>query len=138
MISSADTGKRPCEGILMFKSGIARAALVFAAFAAFSIATAPEGFSQMQAQTTLFKVVTEKDDIIIGLNAEELQAVGKNAGAIAQALADKKALTLWRYSVGKSAAGDLQLAPLHQIGLLASHSLRVEPYSSPLPVLPHD
>jgi hypothetical protein len=122
----------------MITRTIARAALVFAALAAFSAATLQKGFTQMQAETTLFKVVTEKDDIIIGLNAEELQALGKNAGGVAQALADRKSLTVWRYSVGKSAAGDLRLAPLHQFGLLASHSLRVEPYSSSLPVLPHD
>ncbi len=125
----------------MTKKTIARTALLFATLAAFCATTVQESFSQAQAQTALFKVVTDKDEIIIGLNAQELQAIGgaeKNAGGIARALADKKSLTVWRYSVGKSAGGDLQIGPLHQIGLLASQSLRVEPYSSPLPVLPHN
>ena len=36
----------------------------------------------------------------------------------------------------KSASGDLEQAPLHKIGLIAKDSLRVEPYASPLKVLP--
>ena len=34
--------------------------------------------------------------------------------------------------------GDLEQAPLHKIGLLATDSLRVEPYATPLKVLPID
>jgi hypothetical protein len=125
----------------MTKETIKRAALFFGMLALSSGVMTQVSLGQTQAQTTLFKVVTEKDEIIIGLNSQELQSIGgaeKNAGGIARALVDKKTLTVWRYSVGKSAAGDLQVVPLHQIGLLASQSLRVEPYSSPLPVLPHD
>jgi hypothetical protein len=121
----------------MIKKTVARTALISAALALFT----QGGFSQAQAQTSLFKVVTDRDEIIIGLSAQELEAFGgaeKNAGGIARALVDKKSLTVWRYSVGRSAGGDLQVAPLHQIGLLASQSLRVEPYSSPLPILPHN
>jgi hypothetical protein len=109
---------------------------------ALMMATAPQTvWSQGQMQTALFKVITEKDEVLIGLNAKELQALGageKNAGAVARALADRKELTVWQYAVRKAANGDLQVAPLHQIGLLANNSLRVEPYSSPLTVLPHD
>ncbi|MBI4724410.1 MAG: hypothetical protein HY765_05360 [Rhodomicrobium sp.] len=106
------------------------------------LATAPHtAWGQAQMQVTLFKVITEKDEVLIGLNAQELQSLGgpeKNAGAIARALADRKQLTVWQYAVRKAANGDLQVAPMHQIGLLANHSLRVEPYSSPLAVLPHE
>ncbi len=117
-----------------------RAGLLTSAIAIFTGTTASAVWSQSKTPS-LFKVVTEKDEIIIGLNAQELQAIGgseKNAGAVARALADKKTLTVWQYSVRKSQDGDLQVTPLHQVGLLANQSLRVEPYSSPLPVLPHD
>jgi hypothetical protein len=110
------------------------------AFALYSGGAAQTAWSQSQTPS-LFKVVTEKDDIIIGLNGQELQALAgteKNAGAVARALADRKSLTVWQYTVRKSANGDLQVLPLHQVGLLANQSLRVEPYSSPLPVLPHE
>ena len=33
---------------------------------------------------------------------------------------------------------DLEQAPLHKVGLIASESLRVEPYASPLKVVPID
>ncbi len=117
-----------------------RAGLLTSTIAIFTGTTVSAVWSQSKTPS-LFKVVTEKDEIIIGLNALELQAIGgseKNAGAVARALADKKTLTVWQYSVRKSPDGDLQVTPLHQVGLLANQSLRVEPYSSPLPVLPHD
>jgi hypothetical protein len=45
-------------------------------------------------------------------------------------------LRVWQYEVRKSASGDVEQAPLHRIGLMATDSLRLEPYASPLKVLP--
>ena len=121
-------------------NALIRAGLLTGTIAIFAGTPISAAWSQSKTPS-LFKVVTEKDEIIIGLNAQELHALGgseKNAGAVARALADKKELTVWQYSVRKSPSGDLQVTPLHQVGLLANQSLRVEPYSSPLPVLPHD
>jgi hypothetical protein len=101
-------------------------------------ATQP-AFSEDKGMTTLFKIITVKDEIVIGLNADELGRVGgQDAGAVARALAAKGELTAWQYAVKKAANGDLQQAPLRQVGLLANASLRVEPYASPLAVLPHE
>jgi hypothetical protein len=101
-------------------------------------ATQP-AFSEDKGMTTLFKIITVKDEIVIGLNADELgQIGGKDAGAVAKALAAKGQMTAWQYAVKKAANGDLQQAPLRQVGLLANSSLRVEPYASPLAVLPHE
>ena len=36
----------------------------------------------------------------------------------------------------KSSSGDLEQAPLHKIGLISKGSLRIEPYTRPLKVLP--
>jgi hypothetical protein len=89
--------------------------------------------------TTLFKVVTVKDEIVIGLNAEELGGLGgQDAGAVAKALAAKGELTVWQYAVRHAASGELEQAPLRKIGLLANTSLRVEPYASPLKVVAHE
>lgn len=46
-------------------------------------------------------------------------------------------MSAWQYAVRKSAGGDLE-QPLHKIGLIASDSIRVEPYATPLKVLPID
>jgi hypothetical protein len=119
-----------------------RAALLAATLPLLACGASVQALGQTKMSVSLFKVVTVKDEVIIGLNAHELHALGAPekapAGAIATALASKKELTVWQYAVRKADSGDLQVAPLHPIGLLAHDSLRVEPYSSPLTVLPHD
>ncbi|SDO87393.1 hypothetical protein [Afipia sp. GAS231] len=90
-------------------------------------------------KVSLFKVITQKDEIVIGLSDDELAQVdGKNAGGIAKMLVAKGSMSVWQYAVHKSASGDLEQAPLHKVGLIATESLRVEPYASPLKVLPVD
>ena len=88
-------------------------------------------------KVSLFKVITTKDEIVIGLTDDELaQIEGRNAGGIARMLVAKGSMSAWRYAVRKAPTGDLEQAPLHQVGLIASESLRVEPYATPLKVVP--
>ena len=86
---------------------------------------------------TLFKIITVKDDITVGLNDAELKEYGGDAGGIAKAIASKGSLTLWQYGVTKQGADNV-VAPRAKIGILASQSLRVEPYRQPYKVLPHE
>ena len=62
----------------------------------------------------------------------------RDEGAVAKSLAGKGTLSVWQYAVRKAPNGDLEQAPLRKIGLIAHDSLRVEPYSTPLKVLPHE
>jgi hypothetical protein len=88
-------------------------------------------------KVSLFKVITSKDEIVIGLTDDELgQFDGSNAGGIAKMLVAKGSMSVWQYAVRKAPTGDLEQAPLHKVGLIASESLRVEPYASPLKVVP--
>jgi hypothetical protein len=87
---------------------------------------------------TLFKIVTVKDEIIVGLNDAELKDMGGDAGGLARAIAAKGAVTLWQYSVRQAKDGERVVAPLQKIGVLAASSLRVEPYRQPFKVLPHE
>jgi len=104
-----------------------------------ALATAASVAWAQEKTTTLFKIVTVKDEIVIGLNAEELAGLGgQDAGAVAKALASKGELTAWQYAVRHAQSGELEQAPLRKIGLLANTSLRVEPYASPLKVIPHE
>ena len=90
-------------------------------------------------KVSLFKVITTKDEIVIGISEADLaQMEGQNAGGVAKALVAKGSMSVWQYAVRKSAGGDLEQSPLHKIGLIASDSLRVEPYATPLKVLPID
>ena len=86
----------------------------------------------------LFKIVTIKDEIVVGLSTEELHALGGNdASAVAHALAQKGDLTVWQYNVHRGPNGELQQTPTARIGLLANASLRVEPYATTYQILPH-
>jgi hypothetical protein len=108
-----------------------------AALAVFVLAGA-QAASAEENKIGLFKVVTIKDEIIIGLSAEELKALGgTDASAIAHALAQKGDLTVWQYNVHRGPNGELQQAPTAKIGLLANSSLRVEPYATPYAIVPH-
>ena len=89
-------------------------------------------------KVSLFKVITAKDEIVIGLADDELKTMEGNAGGVAKVLVARGSLTVWQYAVRKAANGDLEQTPLHKVGLIATESLRVEPYASPLRVLPVD
>lgn len=104
-------------------------AVLLAAFVAPSLPASAE---------TLFKIVTVKDDVVVGLNDAELKDFGGDAGGIAKAIASKGSLTLWQYGVQRGANGENEVAPRAKIGVLANSSLRVEPYKQPYKVLPHE
>jgi hypothetical protein len=88
-------------------------------------------------KVSLFKVITSKDEIVIGLSDDELAKLdGRNAGGIARILVAKGSMSVRQYAVRKAPTGDLEQAPLRQVGLIANESLRVEPYTSPLKVIP--
>ena len=87
---------------------------------------------------TLFKIVTVKDEVIIGLNDTELAELGGDAGGIAKAIAAKGSLSAWQYGQKFAGGGERQMAPVSKIGVLANTSLRVEPYKQPFKVLPHE
>ena len=87
---------------------------------------------------TLFKIVTMKDDITIGLNDAELKDLGGDAGGIAKVIAAKGSLTVWQYGVQRGKDGESEVGPRAKIGVLANASLRVEPYKQPFKVLPHE
>lgn len=88
-------------------------------------------------KVSLFKIVTTRDEIIIGLSDDELSRIeGRDAGGIARRLATEGTMTVWQYAARKVEAGALEQAPLRRIGLLSTNALRVEPYTSPLKIVP--
>jgi hypothetical protein len=122
-------------------SGLRRRRLLQLATLA-TILLVPEALSAQttaETATSLFKIVTVKDEVVVGLSATELDQIGgRDAGAIARTLLAKGTLTLWQYATRKAPNGDLEQAPLRKIALIAHDSLRVEPYPTPLKVLPHE
>jgi hypothetical protein len=115
--------------------------LTCGSLAALLVALAPNARAQetkQESKTALFKVVTSKDEIIIGLTTDELKALGgTDAAAVAHALAQKGDMAVWQYNVHRGANGELQESPTARIGLMANSSLRVEPYSTTYTIVPH-
>ena len=108
-------------------------------FAALTMLTVPAATAIAdEIKISLFKVVTVKDEIVIGLSSEETRTIGgSDAGAIAHALAQKGDLTAWQYNVHRGPNGELQMTPSAKIALLAHASLRIEPYSTAYIAAPH-
>jgi|SRR5580704_12241937 hypothetical protein len=91
-----------------------------------------------QDTVKLFKVITAKDDVTIGLTIGELQALGAGPELdnLAKHLATDGQMTVWQYAVRKSSSGDLQQAPLKRIAIFKTDTLRIEPYATPLAIVP--
>ena len=96
------------------------------------------GIALAQSAIKLFKVVTAKDEIVIGLSEEDLRKLGsaRDLDNLAQHLASSKQMTAWQYAVQRGADGQLEHAPLRRVALFANEALRIEPYSPAYRIAP--
>ncbi|WP_275785297.1 hypothetical protein [Pararhizobium gei] len=86
---------------------------------------------------SLFKIITIKDEVVVGLAPSDVDKLkGSDAEAIGKALAENGQVSLWQFAVRKGKDGELEQAPLHRVSILSQDSLRVEPYETPLRILP--
>ncbi|WP_447748136.1 hypothetical protein [Variovorax boronicumulans] len=93
--------------------------------------------AQAPAPVLLFKVVSPRDDIVVGIEAAQLGAgAAPPVQRLAAMLAEKGQLTLWQYASHKDASGALVQAPLRQIVVFRNELLRIEPYATPLAIRP--
>lgn len=114
-------------------------ALLPAAFAARHVRAQTQTQTQAQATASvlLFKVVSPRDDIVVGIEAAQLGAgAALPVQRLAAMLAEKGQLTLWQYASLKDASGALVQAPLRQIVIFRNELLRIEPYTTPLAIKP--
>lgn len=95
---------------------------------------------QAEDGVKLFKIITAKDEIVIGLTAAELQALGSgpDIDKLGKHLAADGQMAVWQYAVRKDNSGNLQQAPSKRIVVFRTDTLRLEPYASPLTVVPPD
>jgi hypothetical protein len=114
--------------------------LLLGTLAASAIAFAPADFASAGggADVLLFKVVTVKDDVVVGWTADELNAIGRGEpiGTVSGELQRAGQLSVWQYATKKDQDGALKMMPLRRIVVFSSGTARIEPYDSPLPVLP--
>lgn len=106
--------------------------------AVFGLAAGFAGTARAQVPIKLFKVITSKDEITIGVSAAELAAMGsgEDVKVLAQQLVASGQITVWQYAVGRDASGGLQMNPLRRIAILKNDSLRIEPASTPYKIAP--
>ncbi|WP_233102085.1 hypothetical protein [Variovorax sp. IB41] len=91
--------------------------------------------AQAAAPILLFKVVSPRDDVVVGIEAAQLGAgAAPPVQRLAAMLADKGQLTLWQYASQHGEGGALVQAPLRQIVVFKNDLLRIEPYSTPLAI----
>jgi hypothetical protein len=110
-----------------------RAALCFLGLGLGLISTA-----QAQEAVKLFKIITSKDEITIGLTATELAGLGggEDVKLIAQRIVSAGQITVCQCAVGRDAAGGLQMNPLRRVAILKNDTLRVEQTSTPFKIVP--
>lgn len=90
-----------------------------------------------QEPVFLFKIITTKDEIVVGLTPSEIAELkGNDVSAIGKALAVDGELSLWQFAVRKGSDGSLEEAPLRRVSILGHDSLRVEPYTTTLKIVP--
>ncbi len=89
-------------------------------------------------RVNLFKVVSAKDEIVIGVTAAEASALGSGPvlDSLAKRLAGDGQMTVWQYAVGKDQSGNLRQTPARRVAIFRNDTMRIEPYTTPLPILP--
>ncbi len=94
--------------------------------------------ARAQDAVQLFKVITAKDEITIGVTPAELATMGNGEPVkiLAQALISAGQITVWQYAVGRDASGGLQMNPLRRVAILKADSLRIEPASTTYKIAP--
>jgi hypothetical protein len=88
-------------------------------------------------RVTLFKVVTPKNEIVIGITKAELAHMqGKTAEAVERTLHDTGELQAWQYETRFATTGELEEAPVRKVAVAADPATHIEPYASPNRVAP--
>jgi len=94
--------------------------------------------ARAQEQVKLFKVITSKDEITIGVTPGELKAMGagEDIKLIAQQILQLGQITVWQYAVGRDTNGNLQMNPLRRVAILKNDTLRIEAASTTYKIAP--
>jgi|APThiThiocy_cv2_1041547.scaffolds.fasta_scaffold48588_2 hypothetical protein len=95
--------------------------------------------SAQDAEVSLFKVVSAKDDMVVGLTQDELAKFGPGVPleVFAAELQRRGQLPVWQYASTRAAqGGDLVMSPVQRIIVIYPGTARIEPYRSALKVIP--
>lgn len=114
---------------------LSRRVALGASLAAMVLTGTPSAFAE-ESDMLLFKIISQKDDVIIGLTEGQLTAAGGlDAGIVGKMLVASGELAAWQYVVSRNDAGELVQAPNNWISIIANDTLRIEPYQAEWPVV---
>jgi len=107
---------------------------------AIAVAVSPIGHGALaqDQEVSLFKVVTVKDDMTVGLTREELAKFGTGVplDVFATELQRRGQLSVWQYASTRGPQGELVMAPLQRVIILHAGTARIAPYKASLKVVP--
>ena len=116
---------------------IRRRILMAASAAALLMAALPAIAQTTPSNMLLFKVVSAKDELVIGLPKAQVDALGGTVPveAVAKEIARAGQLPVWSYAPRRDAQGAARLMPVQRIVVFAAGVIRIEPYTSDMPVV---
>ena len=85
----------------------------------------------------LFRIVTIRTDVLLGLTARELAALGSGAEVdrLARCFAEAGQVTAWHYRIGRSSDGAQRWMTSGRVAVLRDDALLVVPYADTLPIM---
>jgi hypothetical protein len=111
--------------------------ILFTCAAILALGIASVRAADSEPKMKLFKIVTQRDETVIGMKTEDLRNFGKSGDLenLAMHMSTAGQMVVWQYATKKGTDGQLQQAPAQRIALFTSGISRIEPYTTPLPVI---
>lgn len=118
------------------KAGRLPRQVLAAALVAFASLAIADPATAQNATPQLFRVVGSNSEVTIGLTDAEFAAMGRGPGVdrLARKLVADGQLTAWQYVVGRGPDGATRYVTTRRIALLRNDTMRIEPYTTALPV----
>lgn len=88
------------------------------------------------ADVLLFKVISAKDEIVIGMPKAQVQAWGNGAPieVVSKEMTRAGQFAVWQYAPRRDAQGQGRFSPVQRVVVFATGVIRVEPYTTDMPV----
>lgn len=89
-------------------------------------------------EVTLLRILSARDEVIVGVTGAEVEKMGRGAPleVFAAQLQAMGQLPVWQYASQRGAGGELVMSPLRRISVFAAGTARIEPYATPLKIVP--
>jgi hypothetical protein len=85
---------------------------------------------------SLFRIVTTRDEVTVGLTNAELGGAGERPAleAVAERLARQGYLISWQYASGRGTDGSVRQMPVRRIAVHSGGVVRIEPFRTEQPI----